>query len=71
MNREDVIRMAREVWPDGEVYIDDQLVRFAYNIAAAEREACAKVCQVHGSMARYAVWVAEECATLIRMRGKP
>lgn len=35
----------------------------------AEREACAKVCEVHGSMAKHAVWMAEECAALIRARG--
>ena len=29
-----------------------------------EREACAKVCEVHGSMARHSVWMAEECAKL-------
>ena len=33
-----------------------------------EREACAKVCEVHGSMARHSVWMAEECAALIRAR---
>ena len=32
MTREDIIRMAREAWPAGEIYFDDQLVRFAYNI---------------------------------------
>ena len=35
----------------------------------AEREACARVCEVHGSMAKHAVWMAEECAALIRARG--
>lgn len=34
-----------------------------------EREACARVCEVHGSMAKHAVWMAEECAALIRARG--
>lgn len=36
---------------------------------AVEREACARVCEVHGSMAKHAVWMAEECAALIRARG--
>ena len=46
MNREDIIRMAREA---GMVVVDDQysllpfLERFAVLVAAAEREACAKV----------------------------
>ncbi len=57
MNREDIIRMAREAgllvigtaegseavytWPQG---ITDELQRFADLVAAAEREACARVC---------------------------
>jgi len=54
MNREDIIRMAREaglpvsdkfdgigyVWCSDEYPIDEQLQRFAELIAAAEREAC-------------------------------
>ena len=60
MNREDLIRMAREAgllvigtadgseavytWPQG---ITDELERFAALVAAAEREACAKVCETH------------------------
>ena len=56
MTREDIIRMAREAgllvigtadgseavytWPQG---ITDELERFAALVAAAEREACAKV----------------------------
>ena len=53
MNREDIIRMAREAnniaqrddfnqtaW----VFGDDALERFAVLVAAAEREACAKLC---------------------------
>ena len=110
MNREDIIRMAREAGmeQDGDnffspsheeidVHITD-LERFAALVAAAEREkekerqrydihscgpdcdryicvavrnereACAKVCEVHGSMARHSVWMAEECAALIRAR---
>ena len=54
MNRDDIIRMAREaamVRKEGqwgvyfhEVSIPD-LMRFAALVAAAEREACAKVCE--------------------------
>ena len=54
MTREDIISMAREagfmdtdkngVWiTDG--YWDDELRRFAELVAAAEREACARVCE--------------------------
>ena len=46
MNREDIIRMAREagcaLWEDGSV--SPALERFAALVAAAEREACAKLC---------------------------
>ena len=50
MNRDDIIRMAEEAsggrQPDGwGVMLDhEQLERFAALVAAAEREACAKVC---------------------------
>ena len=49
MNRDDIIRMAEEAsggrQPDGwGVMLDhEQLERFAYLIAAAEREACAVI----------------------------
>jgi hypothetical protein len=44
MNKEDIIRMAREsgLLPNYEVYEDD-LERFAALVAAAEREACAQM----------------------------
>ncbi len=54
MNREDIIRMAREaglVWKEGlsgsgpHINHIDDLKRFAALVAAAEREACAKVCE--------------------------
>jgi len=54
MTRDDIIRMAREngFYRDGEntqrplwVWTDDELVRFAALVSAAEREACAKVCE--------------------------
>ena len=51
MNRDDVIRMAREAWGEGAVYrfdspkhwpeVEEMFVRFAALVAAAEREACA------------------------------
>ncbi len=41
MTRDDILRMAREA----DLYegSDDQVIRFAYLVAAAEREACAKL----------------------------
>jgi hypothetical protein len=47
MTRDDVIRMAREAgWTGPEENVDytNMLKRFAALVAAAEREACAKVC---------------------------
>ncbi len=48
MTREDIIHMAREVWPRA-VLPFPELERFAALVAAAakaeEREACAKVCE--------------------------
>jgi hypothetical protein len=48
MDREDIIKMAKEVWMAGDVYIGpnhESLERFAAFVAAHEREACAKVCK--------------------------
>ena len=51
MNKDEVIRMAREAWGEGAVYrfdspkhwpeVEEMFVRFAALVAAAEREACA------------------------------
>ncbi len=71
MTRDDIIRMAREAgWPG--IYSkplmsitmqEDDFLRFAALVAAAEREACAKVCEEPGWNA--ANW----CAKAIRARG--
>ena len=70
MNREDIIRMAREA---GWQYADgddgyNPLWRFAALVAAAEREACAKVCEAEGHRID-AGWAS--CAFAIRARGQP
>jgi hypothetical protein len=77
MNREDIIRMAREAKID-QLWGDDpltdwsvELTRFAALVAAAEREACAKVAEAQieqwvDDRPRYA---ASECAAAIRARG--
>jgi len=72
MTRDDIIRMAREArgYPaaptDGSLWLfsESHLERFANLVAAAEREACAKVCEEPGWNA--ANW----CATQIRARGQ-
>ena len=64
--KEDIIRMAREAgFADGvaEIVGLEGFARFAALIAAAEREACAKVCEEPGWNA--ANW----CAKKIRARG--
>ncbi len=81
MNRDDIIRMAREagleqtvsIAPDGSSRIVscppiEPLERFANLVAAAEREACAKVCEAEGKRVD-ASWVS--CAFAIRERGAP
>ena len=71
MNRDDVIRMAREAgigWLERAEGISEFLERFANLVAAAEREACAKVCEAEGERVD-ASWVS--CAFAIRERGAP
>jgi len=77
MTRDDIIHMAREAGFEIEktLYgpvpcvdgrgIDDRLERFAALVAAAEREACAKVCDgwMHAN--------GNDCAAAIRARGEP
>ena len=65
MNRDDIFRMAREA----DLYegSDDQVIRFAFLVAAAEREACAKVVEQAG-MEGYGTLAA---ALLVRERGAP
>lgn len=80
MNKDDIIRMAREagfetlmpsehIYGTGGVYVGDDdiagmLERFAKLVAAAEREACAKVCDgwLHAD--------GDACADAIRARGQ-
>ena len=79
MNRDDVIRMAREAfikrgfWPNEVMW---ECWKDAWiQGAAAEREACAKVCDniaanhsLHDS--NVSAGAAEDCAELIRARGQ-
>jgi hypothetical protein len=71
MTRDDIIKLAREagikndcdgIWCDA-----DQLIAFAALVAAAEREACAKVCD---GMDHNGVMIAADCAAAIRARGQ-
>ena len=72
MNRDDIIRMAREagkVRPGVEYMPLEVFERFAKLVAAAEREACAAVCDKLGD--EYADANAADCAFAIRERGAP
>lgn len=79
MNREDIIRMAREAGfvvdekakqhqPNCIFHthhmVDELLERFAALVAAQEREACAKVCDGKPGIDAW------ECAAAIRKRGE-
>ena len=69
MTRDDIIRMAREAaFYDGEIgRAEDSFVHFAALVAAAEREACAKVCDaLHYEVDAYGA----QCAAAIRARGQ-
>jgi hypothetical protein len=78
MTRDDIIRMAREAgwnWPEVHTTsIEDRLERFfklAYEAgAAAEREACAKVCDDIDPPLDSST-TAMACAAAIRARGQP
>ncbi len=74
MTRDDIIRMAREAgFADGvaEIVGLEGFARFAALVAAAEREACAKVCEdltlAHPGRADL---TADQCAAAIRARGQ-
>ena len=73
MDRDDIIRMAREAGAlfDDDDCLDDCAVeiwaRFAALVAAAEREACAKECEVFGQTLE--VDVGPNFAEAIRARG--
>ena len=78
MTDEEIIRMAREAGFEilgGEIGINDRwhiqtdlIKRLIYVVAAAEREACAKVCETVNSY--YDSVIIEGCAAAIRARGE-
>jgi hypothetical protein len=77
MTRDDIIAMVQEVIVtdsndnpfDFRLTTVEQIERFAGLVAAAEREACAKVCEAH-----VGIWIIpagpKECAAAIRARGQ-
>ena len=82
MTREDIIKMAREAgckpfrspehWDDVQVFATPNVLeRFAALAVAAEREACAKVCEERQEVFQkyYTKGLAAMCAETIRARG--
>jgi hypothetical protein len=70
MTRDDIIRMAREagmeIWRNGHRYMDEfDIYEFAALVAAAEREACAKVCEDKNTLLAWPTY-----AAAIRARGQ-
>ena len=71
MTREDIIAMARETgveWLMHNQFYKDHLQHFAALVAAAEREACAKVCEEYENDMGYGQ--PQKCADAIRARGE-
>lgn len=73
MTREDIIRMAREAGWDMEWggTTVEQVMAFAEVVAAAEREACALVCEAIPATCTWMDYDEDcmECARAIRARG--
>ena len=79
MTREDIIAMARETgveWLMHNQFYKDHLQHFAALVAAAEREACAKVCDekvdaeyATGKVDHNEMGWTQACAIAIRARG--
>lgn len=71
MTREDIIKMARQV-RDGGHWNQLDLINFANLVAAAERSACAQVCELmtHPEASSDLAWSARACAAAIRSRGE-
>jgi hypothetical protein len=72
MTHDDIIRMAREAEAIGNTATIPLLARFAALVAAAEREACAKVCEFIDEFEcpLDASAVCGACANAIRARGE-
>ena len=81
MTRDDIIKMAKQagllpidIGPTIETWQmrrkEESLVRFAALVAAHEREACAKVCDVLAVHPEYASDITKVAAQAIRARGE-
>jgi hypothetical protein len=70
MTRDDIIKMAKQAGLDPDLWnYTDAFERFAELVAAAEREACAKVCDDIDAEYEGQDVLATWCAAAIRARG--
>ena len=71
MTRDDIIRLAKEAgWDSGLVMLVGNLEVFAALVAAAEREACAKVCEKMLGVFHPTEVITTRCAAAIRARNE-
>jgi hypothetical protein len=72
MNRDDIVRMAREagLWPSVTDTFPEEVQRFATLVAAAEREACAKLLDEMAAADKLSNYY-QVAALRIRERGAP
>jgi len=70
MNREDIIKLAREAgFTEGDISLfPDLIAHFAVLVSAAEREACAELCDVLAVHPEYASDITKLAASAIRAR---
>ena len=66
MTKDDIMKLAREAGPLTKGPFDDWCKRFADLVAAAEREACARVCEEEEELRDHTPF---DCALRIRARG--
>jgi hypothetical protein len=71
MNHDDIIRMAREAGLDPDLWnYTDAFERYAYLVAAHEREECAKICDSLAVNPEYLSQITKLAAMAIRDRGE-
>jgi hypothetical protein len=68
MTRDDIIKMAKEAGASFETA--ESMFKFATLVAAAEREACARVCDVLSVHPKYASDITKLAAQAIRARSE-
>ena len=70
MTKDDILRLAREAGLADPMVFYAGYERFANLVAAAEREACAKLCETHAAAnTSWTKAAVKDCAEAIRARG--